>query len=90
MPLTRPLAVRARLSSEVIGKPRDTLKLAVPAVLYLAMNMLGFVSLARVDAGTFAIVQQSKIFFTAVFAMALLGKQISKNQASSCVSTRAA
>jgi len=52
-------------------------KMAVPAVLYLAMNMLGFVSLQRVDAGTFAIVQQSKIFFTALFGRLFLGRVLS-------------
>ena len=52
-------------------------KMAVPAFLYLAMNMLGFVSLRRVDAGTFAIIQQSKVFFTALFARLLLGRKLS-------------
>merc|ERR1711871_806694 len=52
-------------------------KMAVPAALYLTMNMLGFVSLRRVDAGTFAIVQQSKVFFTALFARLMLGRTLS-------------
>ena len=30
----------------------NSLKMAVPAGIYLAMNMLGFVSLHRIDAGT--------------------------------------
>jgi len=41
------------------------------------MNMLGFVSLRRVDAGTFAIVQQSKIFFTALFGRLFLSRSLS-------------
>ena len=56
---------------------RNSGKMAVPAVLYLAMNMLGFVSLRRVDAGTFAVIQQTKAFFTALFARALLGRTLS-------------
>ncbi|KAL1523077.1 hypothetical protein AB1Y20_018037 [Prymnesium parvum] len=52
-------------------------KMAVPAAIYLAMNMLGFVSLKRVDAGTFAVVQQSKIFFTALFARIFLSRVLS-------------
>jgi len=56
---------------------RNSGKMAVPAVLYLAMNMLGFVSLARVDAGTFAVVQQSKIFFTAAFQRIFLARVLS-------------
>lgn len=56
---------------------RRSLKMAVPAVLYLAMNMLGFVSLLRIDAGTFAIVQQSKMFFTALFQRIFLARTLS-------------
>ena len=33
----------------------NSAKMAVPAGVYLAMNMLGFVALKRVDAGTFAV-----------------------------------
>ena len=52
--------------------------MAVPAGIYLAMNMLGFVSLHRIDAGTFAVVQQSKIFFTALFGRLFLGRILSQ------------
>ena len=41
-----------------------------------AMNFLGFVSLSRVDAGTFAIVQQSKVFFTAALQRLMLGRTL--------------
>ena len=56
---------------------RHSGKMAVPAFLYLTMNMLGFVSLKRVDAGTFAVVQQSKIFFTALFSRLFLSRALS-------------
>jgi len=56
---------------------RNSGKMAVPAFIYLAMNMLGLVSLRRIDSGTFAIVQQSKIFFTALFARLMLGRSLS-------------
>ena len=52
-------------------------KMAVPAFLYLAMNMLGFVALRRVDAGTFAVIQQSKVFFTAMWARVMLSRTLS-------------
>ncbi len=52
-------------------------KMAVPAFIYLTMNFLGFYSLRRVDAGTFAVVQQSKVFFTALFARVMLGRTLS-------------
>jgi len=56
----------------------NSIKMAVPAGIYLAMNMLGFVSLHRIDAGTFAVVQQSKIFFTALFGRLFLGRILSQ------------
>ena len=37
---------------------RHSAKMAVPAVIYLVMNILGFLSLAHIDASTFAIVSQ--------------------------------
>ena len=40
---------------------RHSLKMAVPAVIYLIMNLLGFLSLAHIDASTFAIVSQMKV-----------------------------
>lgn len=57
-------------------------KMAVPALMYLTMNMLGFISLNRIDAGTFAVIQQSKIFFTALFQRVFLGRTLS--QAKKC------
>ena len=60
MPLTRPLVLYApsRLSSEVIGKPRDTLKLAVPAVLYYTQNICLQLSAANLPAAIFQISYQ--------------------------------
>ena len=40
---------------------RHSAKMAVPAVIYLIMNLLGFLSLAHIDASTFAIVSQMKV-----------------------------
>jgi len=52
-------------------------KMCVPAVLYLLMNILGLVALNRIDAGTFAVMQQSKIFFTALFLRLFLHRTLS-------------
>jgi len=56
----------------------NSAKMAVPACMYLIMNMLGFVSLNRIDAGTFAVIQQSKIFFTALFQRCFLNRVLSQ------------
>ena len=55
-----------RLLSSTVG---CCLVIITSAVIYLAMNMLSFVALARIDAATFSIVAQMKIFTTAIFAV---------------------
>lgn len=52
--------------------------MAVPAVIFLAMNMLSFVALRRISASTFSLIQQSKIIFTAGLSRAILNKQLSE------------
>ena len=55
---------------------RRSLKMAVPAIIYLAMNLLSFVALARIDAATFSIAAQLKVLTTAAFSVALLGRSL--------------
>ena len=40
-----------------------SLPMAVPAVIFLAMNLLSFISLRRISASAFTLIQQSKIIF---------------------------
>lgn len=42
---------------------KTSAKMTVPAIIYLIMNMLGFLSLSYVDAATFSIVAQLKVAF---------------------------
>ena len=51
--------------------------MAVPALIFLAMNLLSFVSLRRISASAFTLIQQSKLIFTAVLSRLLLGKTLS-------------
>ena len=51
--------------------------MAVPALIFLAMNLLSFVSLRRISASAFTLIQQSKLIFTAVLSRILLGKTLS-------------
>jgi len=51
-------------------------KMVVPAVLYLAMNVLSFYAIGRIDASTFSIVAQLKILTTGLFAVAVLGRRL--------------
>jgi len=59
---------------------QHSLTMLVPAALYLAMNILGFVALGRIDAGTFTVIAQMKVLSTALFSVALLGKQLSSRK----------
>merc|ERR1719265_1425113 len=69
VPRGSPLAMYAHLM-------RRSLKMAVPAVVYLLMNILSFVALGRIDAATFSIVSQLKVLTTASFSVALLGRSL--------------
>lgn len=51
--------------------------MAVPALIFLAMNLLSFVALRRISASAFTLIQQGKIIATAVLSRVLLGKTIS-------------
>ena len=51
-------------------------KMMVPAVIYLVMNILGFVALGHLDASTFSIVAQMKVFTTAIFSVLILGRDL--------------
>lgn len=54
----------------------DGWKLAIPAVLYAVQNGLQYVALSNLDASTFQIINQLKIFLTAVFSMLFLGRTV--------------
>jgi len=51
-------------------------KMLVPAVTYLVMNILGFLALQNLDASTFSIVAQMKVFTTAIFSVLILGRKL--------------
>ena len=51
--------------------------MAVPAFIFLAMNLLSFVSLHRISASAFTLIQQSKLIATAVLSRVVLHKEIS-------------
>jgi UDP-sugar transporter A1/2/3 len=52
-------------------------KMLVLAVAYLFGNMLSFFALARVSAGTFAVIAQGKTFTTAMFSVLMLRRSFS-------------
>merc|ERR1719446_724907 len=54
-----------------------SLPMAVPALIFLAMNLLSFVALRRISASAFTLIQQSKIIATAVLSRLVLDKHVS-------------
>ena len=46
-------------------------QMLVPALIFLAMNLLSFVALRRISASAFTLIQQTKIIATAVLARLL-------------------
>jgi len=54
--------------------------MAVPAIIFLAMNLLSFVSLRRISASAFTLIQQSKLIATAVLSRLLLDKRLSEGR----------
>ena len=66
-----------RISHELFGNWKDGLKLIVPAGLYVVQNNLLFLALSNLDAATYQVTYQLKIFTTAIFYVILLGKRLS-------------
>ncbi|XP_020908826.1 UDP-galactose translocator [Exaiptasia diaphana] len=68
------------LYSSIIGQPLDTLKLSVPALIYTIQNNLQYVAISNLEAATFQVTYQMKIFTTALFSVLMLNKSLSKLQ----------
>ncbi|CAI4226574.1 unnamed protein product [Auanema sp. JU1783] len=68
---------RGELSRDIFSKPADTLKVAVPAVLYVIQNNLLFLALSKLDAATYQVTYQLKILTTAFFSVMMLQRSLS-------------
>jgi len=68
------------INEEIIKKPVDTIKVAVPAFIYTVQNNLLYVSISNLPAAVFQVSYQMKILTTAMFSITMLGRQISKTQ----------
>ncbi|KAG9772224.1 hypothetical protein ABEF93_006123 [Exophiala dermatitidis] len=58
----------------------DSWKMAVPALLYTLSNSLQYVGISNLDAATFHVVYQFKIFVTAVLSVVILRRNITARQ----------
>ncbi|CAM9127070.1 unnamed protein product, partial [Discosporangium mesarthrocarpum] len=67
-----------KLRIEILYKPYEIVRLAVPSVLYTAQNNLLFIALANLDAATYSVCYQTKILTTALFSVFLLKKHLTR------------
>lgn len=65
------------LHRELIVNWKETVKLALPAILYLIQNNLQYVAATNLDAATFQVTYQLKILTTAFFSVVMLKRKLS-------------
>lgn len=58
----------------------DTLKVAVPAFIYVIQNNLLYIAVENLPAATFQVSYQIKILTTAIFSITMMGKDINRRQ----------
>ncbi|CAF1320564.1 unnamed protein product, partial [Didymodactylos carnosus] len=61
---------------KIVKQPYDTLKTGIPSLLYTLQNNLLFVAISNLDAATFQVSYQLKIFTTAIFMVFMLRRQL--------------
>lgn len=68
------------LKVHIVQKPADTLKVAVPSIVYYVQNNLIYISATHLDAATSQVTYQMKILTTAIFSVAMLNKKLHGHQ----------
>ena len=63
----------------------NSVLLSVPAAVYNLQQTLEYIALSNLDAAIFSVLVQSKLLFTAIFAVVLMGRKLRKAQVISLV-----
>lgn len=64
------------LKTQILDRPIETLKVAVPAIVYYFQNNLIYFGATHLDAATTQVTYQIKILTTALFSVALLNRRL--------------
>nr|CDJ93986.1 Nucleotide-sugar transporter domain containing protein [Haemonchus contortus] len=68
------------LMDQVVRQPYDTLKVCIPAMVYIVQNNLFYIAASHLDAATFMITSQLKIFTAAIFTVIILKRSLTRTQ----------
>ena len=71
-----PLRACRSIAADLRTRPGEWAQLAVPAILYTIQNTLLYVGYANVEAAIGQVTYQSKILWTAMFSIIILGKRL--------------
>ncbi|XP_075718240.1 CMP-sialic acid transporter [Rhinoderma darwinii] len=75
-----PSRLLTSLRENVLGSPKEMLKLSVPSLVYALQNNMAFVALSHLDAAVYQVTYQLKIPCTALCTVLMLNRSLSKLQ----------
>ncbi|XP_074043227.1 CMP-sialic acid transporter isoform X1 [Macrotis lagotis] len=71
---------KTSLKENVLGSPRELMKLSVPSLVYAVQNNMAFLALSNLDAAVYQVTYQLKIPCTALCTVLMLNRSLSKLQ----------
>uniref|UniRef100_A0A0R3S5D0 UDP-galactose translocator n=1 Tax=Elaeophora elaphi TaxID=1147741 RepID=A0A0R3S5D0_9BILA len=70
----------SRLFTLIFCNAKDTFKVCIPAVIYIIQNNLFYVAASHLEAAAYMVTAQLKIFTTAIFAVIMLKRTITRKE----------